>query len=90
MQLYGRTEETPRHRLAGHKIVAKDMLVWLLYYVTHTHTHTHIDYILTHSGQMLICFLQISIDVLNDWVTARAEEADTVRRGLAYHRSLLG
>lgn len=39
---------------------------------------------------MLICFLQISIDVLNDWVAAQTEEADTVRRGLAYHGSLLG
>lgn len=50
----------------------------------------YIDYISTRSGQMLICSLQISIDVLNDWVTARTEEADTVRRGLAYHASLLG
>lgn len=40
MQLYGRTEETPRHRLAGHKITATGQVSLIaLTYKTHTYTY---------------------------------------------------
>lgn len=80
MQLYERTEERPRQRLAAHKDCSDGHVRPI---ALPGNAHTWSILILTRSGQHVNLLLQISIDVSNDRVAARKDQADTVRRGLA-------